>query len=199
MIIRRDRWLMVALLFVLGPFMGAMVGWVAGHYLSATTASQEVAAMDVEGDAAHHAVEEAQETRLSLPFGEELGLDEIAPGRKVAIVVMKDVRCPVCQGQLQRLSERYDEVQRRGGVVVGLSDAPDCANRSIMSRLSLNFPVLSDGNHDLLEKVGMTAPGRDHVMPGVIILDEEGQISDVHKGRSPGQEQEAMILGAFGR
>ena len=192
MIIRRDRWLMIAVLFVVGPLMGAMVGWAAGNYLSATDTAWEGAVVETVEDV--ETSEESTSPMLSLPFGEAVALDEIAPGRKVAVVVMKDVRCPVCQRQLREVSERIDEVQRRGGVVVGLSDAPDCANRSVMHRLELGFPVLSDRNHDLLKKVGMTAPGRDHVMPGVILVDEQGEITEVHKGRSPGQQQTSLIL-----
>jgi peroxiredoxin len=186
MIIKRQHWLIASLLFVAAPLMGLAIGAMAGFYLNGHD-------FDRHGPAV---VEQSplEAATVTLPNGSDVALDEIAPGRVTAIVVMKDATCPVCQRQLRALSQRMDQIQQNGGVVVGLSDASHCTNRALMNRLRLNFPVLSDADHSLLEALNMTLPERDHVMPGVIILDEEGKVETVYKGRSPGQHQEEMIL-----
>ncbi len=186
MIIKRQHWLLASLLFVAAPLVGLAMGALAGFYLNGH---------DVDGDRPALTEQSPLEAAtVTLPNGSEVGLDEIAPGRVTAIVVMKDVTCPVCQRQLRALSHRMHQVQQTGGVVVGLSDASHCANRALMNRLGLNFPILSDRDHSLLNALDMTLPERAHVMPGVIILDEEGKVETVYKGRSPGQHQEEMIL-----
>ncbi len=190
MIIPRGGRAFIIALFILAPLMGLAVGVAAGVHLSYQSVDTSAAAVD------DPAVSETQRAANSvvLPGGEQVGLDELAPGRTVAIVVMKDANCPVCQRQLRVLSEKLHEVKRQDGAVFGLSDAPRCVNQRLMHRMGLNFPILADTNQEVLRSLGMDLPNRQHVMPGVIFLDENGEITEVHKGRSPGQRQEAMIL-----
>ena len=68
-----------------------------------------------------------------------------------------------------------------------------------MRRANLNFPVVADPNQELLKAFEMNLPDRPYVMPGIIFLDEQGDVEFVHKGRAPGQEraQERLILQRF--
>lgn len=182
---RAGRSFLVAV-FLIAPLMALGGGLLFGLHL----ADQERA----DEQPAHHVVEEqGEQPRVVLPGGEAITLDQIAPGRKVAVVVMKDVHCRACRAELYRLRRHLSEIKRHGGTVVGLSDAPPCANQALMHGLRLNFPVVSDRDHSVLESVGMTLPERSHVMPGVIFLDESGEIEHIHRGRTPAQSQEQMI------
>lgn len=195
MIIRRSRWLLIVSLFVLGPVVGVIAGLMGGQFLIQafdSDDSDEVSPAFVEVE--NEQPQAVTSSEVVLPGGEKVALDELAPGRMVAIVVMKDANCPVCQRQLKVLSNRLSEIERRGGTVVGLSDANRCVNEGLMNRLGLNFPVVADPDHEVLEAFGMTLPDRRHVMPGVIFIDEQGEVDFVHKGRAPGQAQERMII-----
>lgn len=189
MIIRRKHWLLAAFLFVLGPLMGLVIGLGAGAHLSGDASKVDADVLVVDEGSY-----EATSPDLVLPNGKAIELADVAPGRTVALIVMKDADCPVCQRQLVALSQRLDEVQRTGATVVGLSDASHCKNRALVEHLGLKFPIVSDRNHSLLERLDLHLPERDHVMPGVIIVDESGQVETVYRGRTPGQPQEEMII-----
>lgn len=196
MLIRKNRWMLVAALFVFAPMMGLVMGVFGGLQLleHAGGEADDVVVIDSSDSSAETPASALPE--VIFPGGEQVALDKLAPGQKLAVVVMKDPRCPVCQQQLDVLSERLDEIVARGGAVVGLSDAPESVNRRLMNHLELNFPIVSDIDHRVLERFGMTAPGRNHVMPGIIFIDEHGEVDLVHKGRAPGQQQaqQSMVL-----
>lgn len=192
MIIRPTRWFLVASLFIVGPLLGLAAGAAAGAHLTYT--SFEAAHEQPTSESTNTRAGGITSERVTLPNGKQVALNELAPQRKVAIVVMKDPHCQVCQRQLRVLSDRLAEVQQQGGVVFGLSDANRCQNRQLMDRLGLNFPILSDPEHHALTAFDMAPANRPHVTPGVIFIDENGQVESVHLGRSPGQHQEEMII-----
>lgn len=188
MIIRRRHWLLAVTLFILAPLFGFGIGATFGSYFSDAPVQSEENRVERSAQNA---------STVLMPNGEQLELAELAPGRKVAVVVMKDAACPVCQRQLKVLSHRLDEVQNQGGAVFGLTDANRCASQKLTRRLGLNFPILSDPDHQVLGDYGLTLPEREYIMPGIIFIDEDGQVERVYRGRSPGEEQEDMILRWF--
>ncbi len=197
MLIRKKRWLLVLGLFVVAPMVGFVAGVFGGVHMTHTvddaSEADEVVVIDsVETEDGA----EATGPTVTLPNGEDVGVDELAPGRKVAVVVMKHPKCPVCQQQLEGLSTRLSEIERAGGTVVGLTDANTCTARGLMGRFNLGFPVVSDTDGELLEELGLTLPDRPHVMPGIVFVDEDGEIEDVHQGRAPGQQdaQQRLIM-----
>ncbi len=194
MIIRPTRWFFVAFLFIVGPLLGLAAGAAAGAHLTYTSFETAQERPAQESTFSTPAVGGITSEKVTLPNGQRVALNELAPERKVAIVVMKDPHCQVCQRQLRVLSDRLAEVQQQGGVVFGLSDANRCQNKQLMSRLGLKFPILSDPEHHALTAFDMAPANRPHVTPGVIFIDENGQVESVHLGRSPGQHQEEMII-----
>lgn len=194
MLIRKSRWLLIVALFVMAPMVGLIFGVFGGLQLLETAHEQEVDDVVVVDEQSGDEAEAGELPEVTMTSGESVALDQVAPGQKLAVVVMKDPACPVCQNQLEVLSNRLDEVVEQGATVVGLSDAPECVNRRLMQRLELKFPVVSDVDHEVLQHFEMTAPGANHVMPGLIFVDEAGEVDFVHKGRAPGQQQERIVL-----
>lgn len=197
MLVRRSRWLLIVALFVLAPMVG-LVGGVFGG-LQLMGAVDEVDTNTGETEVAEPMQTEeagAPSPTVTLPNGEAVAVDELAPGRKVALIVMKDARCPVCHDQLQRLSERLDEIERRGATVIGLTDANPCVAQDLMGRLGLKFPIVSDTDGEMREQFQLTVADRPYIMPGIIFIDEQGDVDHIHRGRAPGQQrlQEKMIL-----
>ncbi|MFW5966788.1 MAG: peroxiredoxin family protein [Persicimonas sp.] len=194
MILRKKHWPLLIALCICGPALGLAVGYFAGWPSCPKKADRPVEsnAPDVQND--HD--ERRADHRVILPNDREteLALDEIAPGRPVALVVMKHINCPVCQDQLVELTDRLDQVQRTGGAVYGLSTSEPAANQRLMQEKRLGFPVLTDVDRSLHREVGLWSDERGHAVPGVVFLDEDGQVRDVHRGRYPNQPQEGMIL-----
>jgi peroxiredoxin len=136
---------------------------------------------------------EPAQRRLLNDRGEPVALSDIAPGRNVAIVVMKGTWCPVCRAEVDRLVARAHEVWGAGGFVAVLTDhAPD-RNAAYAEHTAL-WPVLSDHDHDVLSEWGLYRDGMDHPIPGVVFLDRDGQVTRVLRGRYPGREQDDMII-----
>jgi peroxiredoxin len=195
MIVRRKYWSLLIALFILGPISGALLGahfgapFLDGIFADAPAQTETASAPTT-------TVEQRAPTspQVVLPNAESVGLDELAPGRKTAIVVMKSPWCSVCQRQLHLLSKRLHEVQGEGSAVFGLSAGDLQTNRRLARKLGLDFPIASDPGHKALDELGLWLPERGHAMPGVIFLDEDGEVESIHKGRYPGKPQEELIL-----
>lgn len=201
MIIRRANWSVLIAVAILGPLFGLYVG----ANLSLGLCSSDDAADRQRADAPAATEPEKAHQRgrppqpLALPDGDQVTLDELAPGRPVALVVMKGTWCPVCQKQLKRLSNRMPDIQAADGAVFGLSTSDAKANRQLQNRLELGFPILGDSDKSLHRGLEMWMAERGHAMPGVIYLDEQGNIAKVHRGRYPGQNQTDCILDTLDR
>ncbi len=126
------------------------------------------------------------------PSGESIDLADVAPGKPVAIVVMKGTWCGVCRGQLVRLEERIAEVEAAGAVVVGMTDQPPAVNLAAAERMGISIPILSDADGDAILSFGLEGP--NHPVPGVVFVDRDGKVADVVRGRYPGQPQEDWIV-----
>lgn len=135
-----------------------------------------------------------------LPDGQEVALDQLAPQRPVALVVIKGPWCQVCQRQLQALSARLSDVQAAGGAVFGLTTASPEAAEALRHKLGLGFPILSDPDHRLHTQVGLwKGCGGGKAVPGIVYLGEDGEVAKVDKGRYPGQPQGDRIIETLSR
>ena len=122
--------------------------------------------------------------------GTPVGLAEIAPGQRVAVVVMKGNWCSVCTDQLLRLQERQSEFA--GAAVVGINHHEPKTNAMAAKDLGINLPLLSDVDLDAIRSFGLE--GSAHPVPGVVLIDQHGQVAKVVKGRYPGCNQEDWII-----
>lgn len=196
MLIRRQNWSVLLTLALVGPLLGAILG---AKFLPIGTCGEEDDEQTREARETPTDTDETDEsqTTLQFPDGDRAPLDAIAPTRPVAIIVMKGPWCPVCRRQLKRLSNQYRRVQSAGAEVVGLTTAAPDDNRRLAEELELNFPVLSDRSRRFVKRLGLWQPGACHPVPGVVFLDESGDIAKVHRGRYPGKRQGAFILDAL--
>lgn len=134
----------------------------------------------------------APRIEVQRPDGAPVALAEIAPGKRVAIVVMKGTWCRACTSQLGRLQARAAQLAALDAVVVGLTDATPDDNARTAATLGLELPILSDVDGDALRMFGLDGLG--HPVPGVVFLDRDGRVTDVVPGRHPGQPQEDWIV-----
>lgn len=195
MLIRRKNWPAFLALAIFGPVLGA--------FLAVELLPISLCPSDAKRDSARQVDTERSETsaddehsehRLQLPDGDRVALDEIAPERSVAVVVMKGTWCPVCKRQLKRLSRQMGKLQSADARVVGLTHASPSQNHALREKLGLNFPILSDTSKDLLRDLDMWREGACHAIPGVVFIDESGAITRVHRGRYPGKPQDQFVL-----
>ncbi|MGM0558464.1 MAG: peroxiredoxin family protein [Myxococcota bacterium] len=195
MLLRQKNWPVFIAIAILGP----LLGYVAAQFIGgcSSDASPEQTVAYIEKEDAPDPVEESHQ--LVLPNEQRITVDQIAPGRATAIVVMKAPWCNVCKRQLAALSQRLDEAQNVNAEIVGLSTADAETNKRLADKLGLNFPILGDPSRELLKDVELYREGACHATPGVIFVDDNGKIASVRKGRYPGKSQDEMILQTLGR
>ncbi|MFB6264027.1 MAG: peroxiredoxin family protein [Bradymonadaceae bacterium] len=186
MLVRRANWWVILAVAALGPLFGAAITW---RLADADSNPRPTTPAPSRADAPS-----AGRLDVRMPDGGSIAMSELAPGRPVAVVVMKGSWCPVCRRQLVRLSKRLEAVRRAGGSVFGLSHADPERNRRMMKELDLKFPVLSAPSTSVLQKLGLWRDDACHATPGVVYLDEQGRIEEIHRGRYPGRPQEACII-----
>lgn len=202
MIIRRVHWYILAMFSVLGLVGGAAVGGLftcgtsGSGYSSAPAPSSAPAQTSDEAPAELTSADSPYRSnyRFELPSAEKIQMDELAPERPVAIVVMKGTWCSVCRRQLDALSDRLHMATQMGAAIVGLSTGSADTNRHMMRKLNLEFPVLSTTSDQFLRDVRLSRDRSERAIPGVVFLNEQGNIAKVHRGRYPGKPQEKYIL-----
>lgn len=181
MLVRRSNWPALIAVSVLGPALGLLLG-----------------AMAVSGDwfscGSDATVKEQSSERLVMPDGDPINLEELAPERATALVVMKSPWCSVCQKQLQALSKRSACTTGIDAAVFGMTASDAETNDKLQKKLELNFPVVGNPDGDLLRQMGLWNHDAERPIPGVIYLDEQGKVVDVYRGRYPGKSQTGRIL-----
>jgi peroxiredoxin Q/BCP len=194
MIFRKAQWPVVLTLAVLGPALGLTFGLYGDSLLCSGGCPIETSESSPETKTT--SPESTEPLELRVPDGGDVALDELAPGRRAVLVVMKGTWCTVCRKQLERLSDRLAEIRQRGGAIFGVSDASPSKNRALMRELDLGFPVLSDADRDVLRELGFWQSDdcHGHVTPGLVFLNVDGDVAKRHLGRYPGQLQEAFVL-----
>jgi len=194
MLIRRNNWPAFLAVAIFGPLLGAFL---AAEFLAlgpCPSGEGDDTVRRVKMEQAARSAEEKRDYDLQLPDGDHIALDEIAPERSVAVVVMKGPWCPVCKRQLKRLSDQMANIQAADATVVGLTSAGPERTRKLRKQLGLNLPILSDTSKNLLRDLDMWRKDACHAIPGVVFIDESGTITGVHRGRYPGKPQDEFVL-----
>lgn len=193
MLIRKTNWPVILAVATIGPLFGAFIAAQVLPLDSCPTQNREGQTGEPAAKKVSTQTEQTEES-LVFPDGDSVELDELAPGRATAIVVMKAPWCSVCRKQLRRLDGQLDRVQSVDGAVFGLTSADARTNRRLAEDLGLGFPILGDPSRQLHRSLTLWMERRGHAMPGVIFLDEQGQVRKVHRGRYPGRSQTGFIL-----
>ncbi len=141
--------------------------------------------------------------------GERLTLERFR-GRKVALIFLRHLGCPICRMELANLQRRQDELAQRKAEVVVFVESPAESVSEFARRKDVRFHVVADAQHAVYSAYGIErgtlaaflAPGalgkalratfRGHLhgrcegselqLPGDFIVDAEGKIAFAHRG-----------------
>ena len=96
--------------------------------------------------------------------------------------------CPLCLGQIHKITEQYKELKQRGVNMVFISPQPHSYSKNLAKKYDLGFRFLTDSNNkvakqlNILNKNGIPMGFQilgydsDTVFPTVIITDKKGKI-----------------------
>ncbi|MGI9048047.1 MAG: peroxiredoxin family protein [Rubrobacteraceae bacterium] len=90
--------------------------------------------------------------------------------------------CPYCNGQLVSFAREYEEFERRGVQVAGISVDPPEFNAEMHGKLMLPFPLLSDARGELSKLYGLWDEDEGVAKPSIVVLDQPLEIKHLYVG-----------------
>jgi peroxiredoxin len=111
----------------------------------------------------------------------------------VVLVFYRGDWCPYCNGQLASYARRFEEFEKRGAQIAGISVDPPSNNARMVGKLLLPFPLLSDPEGELARLCGLWNAEERVAVPAVVIVDQSGEVRYLYSGRDfadrPGDEE----------
>jgi peroxiredoxin Q/BCP len=110
---------------------------------------------------------------------------EIPGSNKVVLYFYPKDNTPGCTAQACNLNENLDALKAKGFQVVGVSIDSNASHTKFKAKFNLQFPLLSDPEHDIAESFGVWVEksmyGKQYmgVARTTFIIDEKGIITDI--------------------
>src|SRR5919206_1296785 len=115
---------------------------------------------------------------------------EVGP---VVLVFYQGDWCPYCNGQLVSYARKYEEFERRGAQVAGISVDPPENSAQMVAKLLLPFPLLSDPRGELIRRYGLWDEEEGVAVPSILVVGRPGEIRYLYSGSDfadrPGDEE----------
>jgi peroxiredoxin len=141
------------------------------------------------------AADDAYELRvLKDQDGQETSLAAQAAQRSLVVVVMKGYWCRVCVAQLQRMGELKARLDALGATYVGLNADAPADNLEMKKKEEIDCQILSDEQHQVLDKLGLWLPRAQRPLPAIVVFDRCGDEAARWVGRRPGARPESALL-----
>ncbi|MEX2465648.1 MAG: peroxiredoxin [Gemmatimonadota bacterium] len=119
--------------------------------------------------------------------GGEVGLSELR-GRKVLLYFYPKDDTPGCTVQACDFRDALPDFEGLDAVVLGVSADSIESHRAFREKHDLNFPLLSDESHEMLESYGVWKPHPVYGMTierSTFLLDERGVVEELWRGVDP--------------
>ena len=104
-------------------------------------------------------------------------------GKTIVLLFYPGDNTPVCTKQLCSVRDNWEDYQKTGAEVVGISTDSDQSHKSFADKYNLTLNLLADTKGEVVEKYGMRSwlPGRS--ARGVVVIDKNGSVA-YHKVQS---------------
>jgi len=89
---------------------------------------------------------------------------------------------PYCNGQLASYARKIEEFEKRGAQIAGISVDSPSNNASMVGKLLLPFPLLSDPEGELARLYGLWNEEEGVTMPSIVIVDQSGEVRYLYSG-----------------
>jgi peroxiredoxin Q/BCP len=129
---------------------------------------------------------------FSLPAddGSVVGLEQFR-GKKVILYFYPKDNTSGCTTQACDLRDALPRIDERGAVVLGVSPDPLASHEKFRDKFQLNFPLLSDADHQVAEAYGVwkekSMYGRKYwgIERSTFIIDGDGKVVEVWRKVKP--------------
>lgn len=89
---------------------------------------------------------------------------------------------PYCNGQLANYARKYEQFERLGTQVAGISVDPPRRGAAMVGKLLIPFPLLSDPGGGISHAYGVWNEKEDVCRPSVVVVDRSGEVRYAHVG-----------------
>jgi len=106
-------------------------------------------------------------------------------GEKITILDFWATWCKPCARAIPKLVSLYEAYKDSGVQVIGISvDSPrnQAKVKPYVNSVGITYPILLDSNSELMSELQVT------VLPTILIIDDQNEISFIHRGYRPGDE-----------
>lgn len=116
--------------------------------------------------------------------GNEISLSDLK-GKKVVLYFYPKDQTPGCTAQACNLRDNYEELQKRGYVVLGVSSDSQASHQKFIEKQQLPFSLIADEDKSIHEKYDVWKEknmyGRKYMgtVRTTFIINEEGKIEEV--------------------
>ncbi|MEN3341588.1 MAG: thioredoxin-dependent peroxiredoxin [Actinomycetota bacterium] len=145
----------------------------------------------------------APDFELTSDTGERVRLSDLR-GKPVVIYFYPRDDTPGCTTQACGLRDVYEELERAGAVVLGISPDDERSHTKFKEKYGLPFTLLADTDHSVAERYGVwgekTYMGRTYVgvSRSTFVLDEDGNVAKAMHDVKPATHADE-VLAALGQ
>ena len=100
----------------------------------------------------------------------------------VVLVFYRGDWCPYCNGQLASYAREIEEFEERGAQIAGISVDPPPNNATMVGKLQLPFPLLSDPEGELARLCGLWDAEEGVALPSTVVVDQSGEVRYLYSG-----------------
>lgn len=106
-------------------------------------------------------------------------------GKKVILYFYPKDNTPGCTAESCNLRDNYDQLQKSGYVVLGVSTDSEKSHQKFINKYDLPFPLIADTDHKVVEAYGVWKEkqmfGKKYmgIVRTTFVIDEEGKIEEV--------------------
>ena len=142
--------------------------------------------------------EAAPDFELKTDSGETLRLSDLR-GKQVVLYFYPKDDTPGCTTQACGIRDAYEEFERAGAVVLGISPDDERSHRKFRDKYGLPFTLLADPGHEVAEEYGVwgekSYAGRTYmgVDRSTFVIAEDGTLKKVLPKVKPATHAEAVL------
>jgi peroxiredoxin Q/BCP len=130
--------------------------------------------------------------------GEKVKLSDFK-GKKVVLYFYPKDDTPGCTKEACAFRDGFDEIKKKGAVVLGVSADSVDSHKKFKSKFELNFPLLADTDKKIIEGYGVwkekSMYGRKYmgIERTTFIIDEDGKISHIFPKVKVGEHYDEIV------
>ena len=99
----------------------------------------------------------------------------------VMLVFYRGDWSPLCNGQLATYAREFEQFERRGAQIAGISVDPPPNNARMVGKLLLPFPLLSDPEGELARLYGLWDAQEGVAAPSIVVVDQSSEVRYLHQ------------------